>query len=110
MLGDYPTHRRLVRDLVVESEVAAVFVDYTPSPEAKYPQAVDEIYAAVKWVAENDAELDLDRRRMALVGNSAGGNMALAAAFFTLVWSIVPFVTKRARVGRVVIVPSSETP
>ena len=80
MLGDYSTHRRLVRDLVVESEVAAVFVDYTPSPEAKYPQAVDEIYAAVKWVAENDAELDLDRRRMALVGNSAGGNMALAAA------------------------------
>ena len=110
VLGDYPTHRRLVRDLVVESEVAAVFVDYTPSPEAKYPQAVDEIYAAVKWVAENDAELDLDRRRMALVGNSAGGNMALAAAFFTLVWSIVPFVTKRARVGRVVIAPSSETP
>ena len=63
VLGDYPTHRRLVRDLVVESEVAAVFVDYTPSLEAKYPQAVDEIYAAVKWVAENDAELDLDRRR-----------------------------------------------
>ena len=79
VLGDYSTHRRLVRDLVVESEVAAVFVDYTPSPEAKYPQAVDEIYDAVKWVAENDAELDLDRRRMALVGNSAGGNMALAA-------------------------------
>ena len=49
-------------------------------PKRKYPQAVDEIYAAVKWVAENDAELDLDRRRMALVGNSAGGNMALAAA------------------------------
>lgn len=48
VLGDYPTHRRLIRDLVVESEVAAVFVDYTPSPEAKYPQAVDEIYAAVK--------------------------------------------------------------
>lgn len=72
VLGDYSTHRRLVRDLVVESEVAAVFVDYTPSPEAKYPQAVDEIYDAVKWVAENDAELDLDRRRMALVGNSAG--------------------------------------
>ena len=43
VLGDYPTHRRLIRDLVVESEVAAVFVDYTPSPEAKYPQAVDEI-------------------------------------------------------------------
>lgn len=91
MLGDYPTHRRLIRDLVVESEVAAVFVDYTPSPEAKYPQAVDEIYAAVKWVAENDAELDLDRRRMALVGNSAGGNMALAAALLAKKRHAPPF-------------------
>ena len=80
VLGDYPTHRRLVRDLVVESGFAAVFIDYTPSPEAKYPQAVNEIYAAMKWVAENAAELDLDPRRMAVVGNSVGGNMALAAA------------------------------
>ena len=51
VLGDYPTHRRLVRDLVVETGYAAVFVDYTRSPEAKFPQAVNEIYAATKWVA-----------------------------------------------------------
>lgn len=49
VLGDYPTHRRLVRDLVVESGCAAVFVNYTPSPEAHFPKAVEEVYAAVKW-------------------------------------------------------------
>lgn len=86
VLGDYPTHRRLVRDLVVESDAAALFVDYTPSPEAKYPQAVEEIYAAMKWTAENAEGLDLDRHRMAVVGNSVGGNMALAAALLAKKW------------------------
>lgn len=86
VLGDYPTHRRLVRDLVVESDAAALFVDYTPSPEAKYPQAVEEIYAAMKWTAENAEELDLDRHRMAVVGNSVGGNMTLAAALLAKKW------------------------
>ena len=86
VLGDYPTHRRLVRDLVVESGLAAVFVDYTPSPEAHYPQAVQELYAAMKWVAENDEELNLDRHRMAAVGNSVGGNMTLATALLAKKW------------------------
>ena len=53
ILGDYPTHRRLVRDLVVASGFPAVFIHYTPSPEAKYPQALDEIYATVRWIARN---------------------------------------------------------
>ncbi|MBO9641252.1 MAG: alpha/beta hydrolase fold domain-containing protein, partial [Siphonobacter aquaeclarae] len=51
VLGDYPTHRRLVRDLVVESGAAAVFPDYTPSPEAQYPVAINQAYAATQWVA-----------------------------------------------------------
>ena len=80
VLGDYPTHRRLVRDLVAESGCAAVFVDYTLSPEAHFPQAVEEVYAAVKWVAGNDREIGVDGSRLALAGNSAGGNMSLAAA------------------------------
>ena len=80
VLGDYPTHRRLVRDLVVESGCAAVFVNYTPSPEAHFPKAVEEVYAAVKWVAENGREIGVDGSRLALAGNSVGGNMSLAAA------------------------------
>lgn len=65
VLGDYPTHRRLVRDLVAESGCAAVFVNYTPSPEARFPQAVEEIYIAVKWVAENGREIGVDGSRLA---------------------------------------------
>ena len=78
ILGDYPTHKRMVRDLVVESGYAAVFVNYTPSPEAKYPQALHEIYAATKWVAEHGNEINVDGKRLALVGNSVGGNMSIA--------------------------------
>ncbi|MCP9613033.1 alpha/beta hydrolase [Coprobacter tertius] len=76
VLGDYPTHKRLVRDLVVESGFPAIFVNYTPSPEAKYPQAVNEIYASVKWVSEHGEEININGKRMAIVGNSVGGNMA----------------------------------
>lgn len=78
VLGDYPTHQRLVRDVVVESGYVAVFVNYTRSPEAKFPQAVNECYAATKWVAENGDEINVDGSKLAVVGNSAGGNMTLA--------------------------------
>lgn len=75
VLGDYPTHRRLVRDLVVQSGTVAVFPDYTPSPEAQYPVAINQIYAALKWVAENGEVIGVDGSNLAVVGNSVGGNM-----------------------------------
>jgi len=75
VLGDFPTHQRLVRDLVVASGYAAVFVNYTPTPDAQYPRAIHEIYAATKWVAEHGAELGVDGKNLAVVGNSVGGNM-----------------------------------
>jgi acetyl esterase/lipase len=75
VLGDYPTHRRMVRDTVLESGAAAVFVNYTPTPDAVYPQQINEIYAALKWVAENGDEINADGRNLAVVGNSVGGNM-----------------------------------
>jgi len=80
VLGDYPTHRRLVRDLVVESGAVAVFPDYTPSPEAKYPVAINQIYAATQWVAEHGNEIGVDGKLLAIAGNSVGGNMAAAIA------------------------------
>jgi acetyl esterase/lipase len=80
VLGDFPTHQRMVRDLVVLSGAAAVFVNYTPSPEARYPQAINEIYAATQWVAENGAEINVDGKRLAIVGNSVGGNMSTVTA------------------------------
>src|SRR5260221_10742972 len=78
--GDYPTHPRLVHDLVVESGVTAVFPDYTPSPEAKYPVAINQAYAATKWVAENGQAVGVDGKNLAVVGNSVGGNMAAVVA------------------------------
>jgi len=80
VLGDFATHKRFVRDLVVSSGAAAVFVNYTPSPEAQYPTAINQAYAATKWVAENGKEIDVDGKRLAIVGNSVGGNMAAVVA------------------------------
>ena len=80
ILGDFPTHERFVRDLVADSGAAAVFVNYTPSPESRYPVAINEAYAATKWVAENGAQIDVDGKRLAVAGNSVGGNMAAVVA------------------------------
>ncbi len=80
VLGDYPTHRRLVRDLVVESGAVAVFPDYTPSPEARYPVAIHQVYAATKWVAEHGGEIGVNGKNLAIAGNSVGGNMTAAVA------------------------------
>ena len=76
VLGDYPTHKRMVRNLVVLSGFAGVFVNYTRTPDAQYPQAINEIYAATKWVAEHGEEIGVDGKNLAIVGNSVGGNMS----------------------------------
>ena len=76
VLGDFPTHERLVRDLVSASGAVAVFPNYTRSPEARYPKAINQMYAATRWVAENGAEIQVDGKRLAVVGNSVGGNAA----------------------------------
>jgi acetyl esterase/lipase len=80
ILGDFPTHERFVRDLVADSGYTAVFVNYTPSPEAKYPAAINQIHAAAKWVAAHGDEIRVDGKRLAIVGNSVGGNMTAAVA------------------------------
>ncbi len=85
VLGDYPTHRRLVRDLVVASGAVAVFPDYTPSPEAQYPVALEQIYAAMKWVAENGDQIGVNGKNLAVVGNSVGGNMTAAVVLLAKV-------------------------
>ncbi len=80
VLGDFPTHERLVRDLVAISGATAVFVNYTPSPEAQYPTAIHQAYAATDWVAQFGREIDVDGSRLAVVGNSVGGNMSAVVA------------------------------
>ncbi|MFD3299934.1 alpha/beta hydrolase [Aquipseudomonas alcaligenes] len=80
VLGDYATHARLIRDLVVNSGAVAVYVGYTPSPEAQYPTAIDQAYAATRWVGEHGKEIQVDSSRLAVAGNSVGGNMAAVVA------------------------------
>ncbi len=69
-----------MRDLVVHSGAAAVFVNYTPTPDAAYPRAIDEIFAATQWLAENGREIGVDGSNIAIVGNSVGGNMSAVTA------------------------------
>jgi acetyl esterase len=78
VLGGFDTHDRLVRELANKANVAVVFVNYTPSPEAKYPVALEQAYAATKWVAQNGQTINVNSSSLAVVGDSVGGNMAAA--------------------------------
>lgn len=78
VLGDFDTHERLVRELANSAHAAFVFVNYTPSPEAKYPVSLEQAYAVTKWVAQNGQTINVDSSRLAVVGDSVGGNMAAA--------------------------------
>jgi len=80
MLGDARTHDRLVRQLAVGARAAVVFVDYDRSPEAKYPIANEQAYAATLYVAKHESEFHVDSARLAVAGDSAGGNMAAVVA------------------------------
>jgi acetyl esterase/lipase len=78
VFGDAHTHDRLVRELAVGSGAAVVFVEYDRSPEARYPVAIEQSYAAAQWVVGHSAEKDLDGSRLAVAGDSVGGNMTAA--------------------------------
>ncbi|GIF10116.1 alpha/beta hydrolase [Actinoplanes teichomyceticus] len=80
VFGDPGTHERLVRELAVRSGSALVFVDYSRSPEARYPIAIEEIYTALEWVAVHGAGHRLDPCRIAVAGDGAGGNLAAAVS------------------------------
>jgi acetyl esterase len=75
VFGDLHTHDRLVRELTTRAEAATVFTSYSLSPEAKYPTAIEQIYTALGWIADHGGEHDLDPSRIAVAGDSVGGNM-----------------------------------
>lgn len=80
ILGGEDTHDRLLRELANGAHVAVAFVNYTRSPQAKYPVALEEAYAATKWVAENGQAINVNSSRLAVAGDGVGGNMATAVA------------------------------
>ncbi|MFJ7210748.1 alpha/beta hydrolase [Amycolatopsis sp. NPDC098790] len=78
VFGDFHTHERLVRELAAGVGAAVVFPEYDRSPEARYPVAIEQSYAVAKWVASNGASQGLDASRIAIAGDSVGGNMTAA--------------------------------
>ncbi|HWC02258.1 MAG TPA: alpha/beta hydrolase [Methylomirabilota bacterium] len=80
VIGDLYTHDGLCRSLTNAARCVVASVDYRLAPEWKYPVAADDAYAALRWVVANAARLGLDPRRVAIGGDSAGGNLATVAA------------------------------
>jgi len=78
MLGDAQTHDRLIREIATGANVAVVFVEYERTPEARFPIALDQCYAATKYIADHPGEFHVDGSRLAVAGDSAGGNLAAA--------------------------------
>jgi acetyl esterase/lipase len=78
VFGNAGTHDRLVRELAVGTGAAVVFPEYALSPEVRYPVAVEQNYAAAAWVARHGAQHGLDTSRIAIAGDSVGGNMTAA--------------------------------
>jgi acetyl esterase/lipase len=78
--GDAGTHDRLIRELADGVQAAIVFPSFTLSPEARFPTAINQIYAVAEWVRDEGAALGLDPSRVAIAGDSAGGTMATVVA------------------------------
>jgi acetyl esterase len=92
ILGNAGTHDRLVRELAVGARAALAFVEYPNSPEARYPTAIEQGYATAQWITRNGASKGLDASRMAVAGESVGGNMTAALALMAKERGDVTFV------------------
>ncbi|KAI9259645.1 Alpha/Beta hydrolase protein [Phascolomyces articulosus] len=73
--GSKYTHGKVIRDIVVKSRVALVFVDYPLAPEVQFPVIHEVSYSALSWVVENGSSINVDINNLAIVGDSAGGNL-----------------------------------
>jgi acetyl esterase len=80
VFGNLDTHDAVCRSLAKQSGAVVVSVDYRLAPEHKFPAAVEDCYAAVTWVAANAERLGIDAQRIAIGGDSAGGNLATVVA------------------------------
>jgi acetyl esterase len=80
VIGDQETHDRLIRELAVGANAVVVFVEYDRSPESRFPKAIEQSYAVAKYVAEHADEFGADAGRLAIAGDSVGGNMAAVVA------------------------------
>lgn len=80
VMGNEKTHARLTRELSLKTNAAVVFPIYENSPEAQYPQTTTDLFTVLQYIAEHAASYGLDTERLAVAGDSVGGNMALVMA------------------------------
>lgn len=92
ILGNAQTHDRLVRELAVGARAAVAFVEYPNAPEARYPTAIEQGYATAQWITRNGAAKGLDASRLAVAGESVGGNMTAALVLMAKQRGDVSFV------------------
>ncbi|MER6523953.1 alpha/beta hydrolase [Streptomyces sp. NPDC001508] len=92
VFGNAHTHDRLVRELAVGANAAVVFPEYNLSPEARYPVAIEQNFAVAQWVVEQGADKGLDGTRLAVAGDSVGGNMTAALTLMAKERGGIPLV------------------
>ncbi|MFF3466233.1 alpha/beta hydrolase [Streptomyces sp. NPDC002619] len=92
VFGNAHTHDRLVRELAVGARAAVVFPEYDLSPEARYPVAIEQNYAVAQWIVREGAANGLDATRIAVAGDSVGGNMSAALTLMAKERGDVPLV------------------
>ncbi|WP_393075810.1 alpha/beta hydrolase [Streptomyces sp. LN704] len=92
VFGNAHTHDRLVRELAVGARAAVVFPEYDLSPEARYPVAIEQNYTVARWVVTDGAEHGFDASRIAVAGDSVGGNMTAALTLMAKERGDVPLV------------------
>ncbi|MBT2414190.1 alpha/beta hydrolase [Streptomyces sp. ISL-12] len=92
VFGNAHTHDRLVRELAVGADAAVVFPEYDLSPEARYPVAIEQNYAVARWIVTEGAARHLDATRLAVAGDSVGGNMSAALTLMAKERGDVPLV------------------
>ncbi|MGW0581962.1 alpha/beta hydrolase [Streptomyces sp. NPDC002920] len=92
VFGNAHTHDRLVRELAVGVGAAVVFPEYDLSPEARYPVAIEQNFAVARWVVAEGASKGLDASRLAVAGDSVGGNMTAALTLMAKERGGVPLV------------------
>lgn len=80
VMGNKMTHDLLIRKIAIGANVALFFVNYTPAPDAKYPVQLEEDYGVLEHVAKNAEKYNVDASRLAVAGDSVGGNMAAIMA------------------------------
>jgi acetyl esterase len=92
VFGNAHTHDRLVREIAVGTGAAVVFPEYALSPEARYPIAIEQNYAVARWIVTDGAAKNLDASKLAVAGDSVGGNMTAALTLMAKERGDVPLV------------------